>query len=109
MATLTSQQISLAPAASTLAAASVGGDKVAPGDTTFLEVLNSSGSSITVTIDSVTPSNYGDDTNVVVTVAAGARKKIGPLRASRFAGAVDGLVSVTYSDVTTVTVGAFYL
>ena len=41
-------------------------------------------------------------------LAAGARKKIGPLKAQRFAGS-DGLVAWTYSSATSVTVGAFYL
>lgn len=94
--------------AATLAAAAGGGDKCSPGDTTYLEVLNSSVSSITVTINSVQASNFGTDEDVAVAVAAGARKKIGPLGATRFA-ASDGLVAWTYSDVTTVTVGVFYL
>lgn len=106
MATLASQQIVLTGLAPTFAAAAGGGDKVPPGDHSFLAVRNASGSPITVTVDSVAPSNYGDDANLVVSIPATTGEKwIGPLTAQRFAGA-DGLVAVTYSGVTTLTVAA---
>lgn len=107
MATLTPQQITLAGTVVTYAAAAVGGDKALPGTTAVLRVKNASVSSITVTLDSVQPSSYGDDVNPAITVAAGAEKSILLSPASRFAGP-DGLVSVTYSDVTTVTVANTY-
>lgn len=109
MATLTTAQVTPTGTVDTLVAAAVGGDKCAPGTPdapVWIEVLNGSGGSINVTVDSVTLSNYGADADLVVAVAAGVRKKIGPLHAQRFAG-TDGLVAITYSAVTTVTVGAF--
>lgn len=68
---------------------------------------NGGASSITVTVNSVTPSNYGTDVDLVVSVPAGGERRIGPLSEQRFASPSDGLVAVTYSDVTSVTVGAF--
>lgn len=103
MATLTTQQITTAGTIPTYTAATGGGgDEFAPGDRTFLHVKNGGGSSINVTV--VTPgSAYGQAiADVVVAIAAGAEKMIGPFGAAGFQGA-DALVSVTYSAVTTVT------
>ncbi len=99
MATLTPQQVTLAGTVVTFTAAAVGGDKALPGATSTLRVNNGGVGSITVTLDSVLPSSYGDDAGVV--------KEILLSRASRFAGP-DGLVSVTYSGVTSVTVANTY-
>lgn len=107
MSTLTPQQITLAGTVVTYAAAAVGGDKALPGATAVLRVLNGGTGSITVTLDSVVPSSYGDDVNPAITVAAGVEKAILLSPASRFAGP-DGLVSVTYSGVTSVTVANTY-
>lgn len=107
MATLTPQQIAQAGIVPSYAAAAVGGDKVQPIAGSYIEVINGSGGSINVTLDSVAPSNYGTDIDVIVAVAAGARKKIPVGNAARFAGP-DGLVAITYSAVTSVTVGHFY-
>lgn len=107
MATLTPQQITLAGTVVTYAAAAVGGDKALPGATAVLRVNNGGTGSITVTLDSVVPSSYGDDVNPAITVAAGVEKAILLSPASRFAGP-DGLVSVTYSGVTSVTVANTY-
>lgn len=105
MATLTVQPTTLTGLTLSMSSASAGGDKFAPGPTTTLVVTNGSGASKTVTIDSVAPSNFGTDEDVVVVVAAGATTHIGPFPAHRFAGS-DGLVAVTYSAVTSVTVAA---
>lgn len=107
MATLVTQPVTPAGTAPTYAAASAGGDKINPGPTTFLHVKNASGASITVTVDSVAPCNQGGDHNLVVAVpATTGDRMIGPLPADRFASATDGLVAVTYSGVTSLTVAA---
>jgi hypothetical protein len=91
----------------TLAAAAAGGDKFQPGDHTFLVVANGSGGSITVTIDSQVVSNFGVDTDGGGPVAGGATRLFGPFPSGRWAAASDGLVAVTYSAVTSLTVGVF--
>lgn len=107
MAALTPQQIVNTGVIPTYAACAAGGDTVAPGDNTFIHVKNASVGSLTVTVDSVAASSYGTDVDLVVAIAAGAEKMIGPLPASRFAQASTGLVNITYSGVTTLTIGAF--
>ena len=106
MATLTTQQIVITGLNPTFAAAAGGGDRFTPGDTTFIEAVNGSGGAITVTVDSKVPSNYLTDVNLVVAIPAGERRRIGPLPAQRFAAA-DGLGDITYSGVTSLTVGVF--
>ncbi len=106
MATLTTQTISQTGITPSFAAAAGGGDKFTPGDNTYLEVINGSGGAITVTVDSKVASNYGTDVNDAVVVGAGARAKIGPFPAQRFQGS-DGLADITYSGVTSLTVGVF--
>ena len=109
MATLTALQITNTGTDYVSTAADVAGDKVAPGDNVFIQVANGGGGAITVTVNSVRPSDQGTDEDLVVSVAAGAAKRIGPLPANRFASTSDGLVSWTYSGVTTVTVAAVKL
>jgi len=79
---------------------------VRPGPGVYIEVVNGSGGDITVTVDSVKPSNYGTDVNIAEVVTAGERRKIAVNDIARFAGA-DGLAAITYSGVTSLTVGAF--
>lgn len=107
MATLTTQTITQAGTTPTYVAAAAGGDKLNPGPTTFVHVKNGGAGSITVTVDSVAPCSQGADHNLVVSVPNGEERMIGPLPADRFASATDGLVSITYSGVTTVTIGSF--
>lgn len=112
MALLTKQIIGPAGATPAYVAAAGGGDTVQPGDHTFLHVKNGGGAPITVTIDdptSVSPpgaSQFNPDLSVSVTNAQ--ERMIGPLTA-RFANPATGLVNITYSGVTTVTVGAFQI
>lgn len=106
MATLTTQTIVAAGLAPTFAAAAGGGDKVVPGDRTFLHVKNGGGSPITVTV-AVPGTFYAAVANpdLTVTVDAAGEKLIPvpPL----FADSSDsGLAAVTYSGVTSVTVAA---
>lgn len=106
MATLSYQQANIQGAAYATSAANVGGDKVAPHSRGAVIVENGSGSSITVTIAVPGNDKYGQARpDIPVTVAAGASKIIGPFPAD-LASDVDGLVAITYSDVTTVTVAA---
>jgi hypothetical protein len=108
MATLATQGISPDGLEATYATAAGGGDKVRPGATTFLHVKNGDASDKTVTIDdptSVKPRGAASwNPDLVVVVTAGEERMIGPL-GDRFAGS-DGLVAVTYSAVTSVTVAA---
>lgn len=107
MATLSVQTIGAAGLDPTYATASGGGDKLKPGPTTFIHVINGGESSVTVTL--VAPGNYyGSVANPdpTYTVEAAGEKMI-PVPASPFANAADsGLASVTYSGVTDVTVAA---
>lgn len=114
MAALSNTNLSPGGAAYSLAAASAGGDTFVDDgrERTFLAVANASGGSINVTIaaqkTAVTLGGYGSLTvaDKVVAVPAGSTKLIGPFPdAYRAPG---GVVSVAYSAVTSVTVGAFY-
>lgn len=110
MATLAVQEVTRAGVALTLAAAAGGGDKFAPSDRTWLRVTNGGAGAITVTI--VTPNTLISDvaiTDVAVSVGAGATREIGPFPYEHFANSADGLADITYSGVTSVTVGAFKL
>jgi hypothetical protein len=106
MALLTTQTVVPGGTTPAYVAANAGGDTVTPGNDTFLHAKNASGGSLTVTVDSVTPCNYGSDHDLVVAIPAGSERMIGPLPASRFASPTTGLVSVTYSGVTSLTVAA---
>lgn len=117
MAQLTVQTINLGLASGTYAglaptyvAAATGGDTFLNLDKrTFLAVINAGGSPITVTINSIRKCNQGHDHDPAISVAATTGVKwIGPFNPNDFN---DGnfLVSVTYSAVTSVTVGAFSL
>src|SRR5581483_9659896 len=109
MATLTTQKITRAGITPSFAAASGGGDKFTPSSVTYLEVHNGGGGSITVTV-AATQVISGDMavTSDVVTVAAGAVAKLGPYPGQTFLDTSgDGLASITYSGVTSVTIGAF--
>lgn len=105
MALIAPQQIQITGTEVTYAAASGGGDTVAPGDDVFLHVKNADASDKTVTL--VRPGTEFGQANpdVAVVVTAGEQRMIGPL-SREFADASTGLISVTYSAVTSVTVAA---
>jgi len=111
MATITVEEISFTGLEATYSAATAGpGDQVAAGDTTFLHVVNASVGDIVVTID--TPGNVEgmDIEDAVTTVTANEERFIGPLTRSLFGDPTDGnLATITYDDVTTVTVAAIKL
>lgn len=106
MATLTVQTARIAGTAVTMASAAGGGDKVDAGDHTALLVTNGSGSSINVTVAVPGNTKFGlAEPDVVVAVAAGATKLIGPLPVD-LEDDTDRLVHVSYSAATSVTVAA---
>lgn len=110
MATLTTQAINRAGVAETLVAAAGGGDACEAGTGMALKVNNGGGAPITVTVaipagvSGIPNLAYGNQT---VTVTNGTSKwiKIGP----EARDPVTGLATITYSAVTSVTVGAFQL
>lgn len=107
MSTLNVQQVTQVGLNPAMVAAAAGGDKVRPGATTWLRVVNGGGGAVTVTVDSVVPSNFGTDVDLAINVPAGGERLIGPLPEQRFANPADGMASITYSGVASVTVGAF--
>jgi hypothetical protein len=108
MAALTTQSIARAGTTPTFAAATGGGDTVQGGDNIFLVVKNGGGSPITATVVVPGTTAYGEaNPDIAVAVANGAEKWI-PMD-SQYADNTTGRVSITYSGVTSVTVGAFQL
>jgi hypothetical protein len=110
MATLTYVQPTIAGTNPAFVAASGGGDKVPPNDRGYLHVRNASGGVITVTV--LTPGNdkYGQarpDIAIAVPATTGERL-IGPFP-SDLADPTDGLVAITYSGVTSLTVAPITL
>ena len=108
MAVLTPQQVVLTGLVPTYAAAAGGGDSVGPAPNQFL-VVKAGGTGATVTVDSVTPSNYGTDADLVVVVSTSTERWIGPLNPDRFTNATTGVIGWTYSQVATVTVAVVRL
>lgn len=106
MAQLTPQQLTIAGLAPTLVAAAGGGDTAqVTDDRCFLYVLNGGGSSINVTITDPGVTDAGNPgTPAAIAVPNGTVPKLIPL--SLFAvNLATGLVSWSYSAVTSVTVG----
>ena len=95
--------------APSFAAATGGGDTCAPGDKTFLVVKNGGGAPITVTLAAFpdTAPWGAAIPDPTVSVPAAGERWIGPLRGSSYANASTGLVGISYSGVTSVTVGVF--
>lgn len=85
-------------------AAAGGGDSFVNDGKTLFYVLNGGGSPITVTI-AFQPATVagGTVTDPTVSVAAGAHKVMGPFD-PRYYNSASGMVDITYSAVTTVTV-----
>lgn len=105
MATLAVQRIDNDGLTPAYVAAEVGGDKVVPGEGSYVHVKNGDGTSTDVTL--VTPGTV-DGLAVAdrtVTVAAGAEAKIAV--PDLYTNPVDGLASLTYSKVTSLTIGSF--
>ena len=108
MAVITPQAIDLTGLIdATYAAANAAGDTFVNDGRTMLHVVTTS-TGCTVTIDSLVASDFGDDADIAVVLATGEEAFIGPFRTDRFNSAA-GLVTVTYSDDTGVTVAALAL
>ena len=104
MATYTKQSSSLAPSANITYGAATSTDDFVNGGQERLHVRNGGGGGITVTINSVKPCDQGADHDVVVSIAAGADRWIGPFPPDRFNDPVTNKVTVNYSGTTSVTV-----
>lgn len=110
MATLTTQNVTRLGIAESLTAAAGGGDACETGQDMALKVVNGGGSSINVTL--AIPASASAIPNVpytsaVVAVPNGSHRwiKVGP----EMRDPTTGLCTITYSGVTSVTVGAFRL
>lgn len=109
MATLTVQNIVKTGLTPSYSAAAAGGDQYAITDSrTYVHVKNGGGSSITVTINSQKACDQGGDHDLAVSVTNGQERLIGPLEYARFKNG-GGYVQITYSGVTSVTIGVFHL
>lgn len=103
MAQLTVEDVSLTGGTPNLVAASAGGDAFSNDGHTMFKVTNGGASSVTATVASPVPCNYGYNHDVVVNVAAGTTVDLGPFPPARF-NDNKGNANVTYSEVTSVTV-----
>lgn len=108
MAVLNVQDALVAGAAITYAAAAGGGDSFDNNGLVLLHVKNGSGAPITVTVDDPNTPNPGNATqfnpDVAIAVPAAGDRLIGPFPPFRF-NDVNGRVNLTYSGVTSLTVG----
>lgn len=105
MAVIATQSIARPGGPATYAAVSAGGDKVSPGDHTFLHIKNGNAATCTVTV--VTPVTEGGFAvaDLSLAIATGTDAFIGPLPAALFRD-TDGYASVTYSVSSSVTIAA---
>jgi len=109
MATLTTQTITRAGLGPTYATAAGGGDKCKPGDRVFLHVKNGHSSAQTVTV--VTPGTFDGQAieDLAVSVPNAGERMIGPITPSLFRNSADGLASITYSGVTSLTIAVIQI
>lgn len=109
MAALATQVIVPGGVTPSYAACAGGGDTFVPDKDTFLHVKNGSGGSLTVTVAVPGTERYGVATaDVAVAVAAGTERMIGPFPAEIFAdSSLSGSAAITYSGVTSLTIGVF--
>lgn len=111
MATLATQAVSRAGAAPSYAAAAGGGDAFTPSSSTYLHVKNASGAPITVTVVTQRNDAIGNPVadNTISVPATTGERMIGPFPAEHYADPTTGLAAITYSGVTSLTIGAFAL
>lgn len=103
--------ITTAGAAPTLGVTALTGDTIATGDSVFIEVNNAGGSpdTITITAPAANVCSFGFPGTAHVlsaTVAAGARSRIGPIKAI-YGDPITGLAAIVHSFITTVTADGF--
>lgn len=107
MAEIPVQQISLTGLTESAGtAATAAGDTVLNNGKTFIEVVDGATTAPTVTIASQVDCNQGFTHDVVVAVASGGAKLIGPFPTNRFNNQY-GQIEITYDDDTSVTTAAF--
>lgn len=116
MATLTVNQVTQAGFRddNALVAAAGGGDAFAPTDKTFVRVNNAGGGAITVTFATPSTVDAGGGSTLAVADGGGSvtnaqSRLFGPFPAALYADVTTGLCNVTYSGVTSVTIGVFKL
>lgn len=109
MATLTVQEIVIGGITPSFAAAAGGGDQFLNNGRCFFEAKNGSGGAITVTfVTSATIAGYALADATVSVGATTGDKMAGPFPPDLFNDS-SNYVQVTYSGVTSLTVGAFRL
>src|SRR4051812_247505 len=101
MATVSTQSVTTTGGALTYSAASGGGDRFTPGSTSFMHVVNGSGSSINVTITTPGTVDGLAISDRVIAVPAGV-SRIFKVTSELYASA-DGLGDVAWSAVTSIT------
>lgn len=110
MAALTVQTIVIAGVEkATLVAATAAGDSFVNDGKTFLEVANGDATPMTVTIAGARNVQLDTSAEKEVTVADGTSQMIGPFPVGNYNRETDESVVVTYSSVTSLTIGAFTL
>jgi hypothetical protein len=113
MATLAVQSVARVGVAPTYAAAAGGGDAAPVGDRNWIQVKNTSGGAITVTI----ATNPGGAPFAGTALAAETFSVpattgdiiYGPLTPQLYADVTTGMATITYSGVTNLTIGCFSL
>jgi hypothetical protein len=110
VAVLTVQQVALAGLTPTYAAAAAGGDSFANDGEVFLHVKNTNAAARTVTVASQRPATPGlaPANNAVVVPLTVGDKMIGPFDPTVW-NDTNGLVQITYTAETGVTVAAIRL
>jgi hypothetical protein len=105
MATLAVQSVSSSGLTPAYVAAAGGGDKVVPGAGSYIHVKNGDATATVVTL--VTPGTVESlaVADRTVSVAAGAEALIAV--GNVYKNPTDGLASITYSKVTSLTIGSF--
>jgi hypothetical protein len=106
MATLTVTQLSIAGAADAPVAVAGGGDEFPNSGREWVEIINGDSNPTTVTFTTPATVQGVAIADPTVTVAAGARKKVGPFPPELFNNA-NGRVTMTYSNSTDITVGVY--
>lgn len=116
MATLTVNQITQAGFRddNALVAAAGGGDAFVPTKETFVRINNGGGGSITATFATPGTVPAGGGSTLAIADGGGAvtnaqSRIFGPFPAELYADPTTGMCTLTYSGVTTVTVGVFKL
>jgi hypothetical protein len=97
-----------------LVAAAGGGDAFVPSDRTFVRINNAGGGAITATFATPATVAAGGGSTLAVADGGGSvtnaqSRLFGPFPAELYADPTTGMCTLTYSGVTSVTVGVFKL